>query len=191
MIEKPQPETAPASEQPLTLSEFFESVPPNTPKGLPSLYEVTRRNRTGIAGGVFYSFSFKLPEILIHCANEICNGPRVYRPTKDSNVEAYSGVKYSFFEYLCSNCRSSLKTFAVRMLANDGEPNAVITKLGEFPPYGPITPTRLLKLLGDQRETFLSGRRCENQGLGIGAFSYYRRVVEHQKDRIIDEPPPN
>jgi len=34
---------------------------------------------------------------------------------------------------------------------------------------------------------FLKGRRCENQGLGIGAFSYYRRVVEHQKGRIIDE----
>jgi hypothetical protein len=45
----------------------------------------------------------------------------------------------------------------------------------------------LLKLLGDQREFFLKGRRCENQGLGIGAFGYYRRVVEHQKGRIIDE----
>lgn len=34
---------------------------------------------------------------------------------------------------------------------------------------------------------FLRGRRCETQGLGVGAFSYYRRVVEHQRNRIIEE----
>jgi hypothetical protein len=34
---------------------------------------------------------------------------------------------------------------------------------------------------------FLRGRRCENQGLGIGAFVYYRRVVEDQKNRILAE----
>jgi len=34
---------------------------------------------------------------------------------------------------------------------------------------------------------FLKGRRSENQGLGIAAFAYYRRVIEGQKDRIFDE----
>jgi hypothetical protein len=38
-----------------------------------------------------------------------------------------------------------------------------------------------------KRDYYLKGRRCENQGLGIGAFGYYRRVVENQKNRIIDE----
>ena len=33
----------------------------------------------------------------------------------------------------------------------------------------------------------MQGRRCENQGLGIGAFAYYRRVVENQKNRILEE----
>ena len=33
----------------------------------------------------------------------------------------------------------------------------------------------------------MKGRRCENQGLGIGAFVYYRRVVESHKDQIFDE----
>lgn len=53
--------------------------------------------------------------------------------------------------------------------------------------YGPPTPARLIKLIGPDRETFLKGRRCENQGLGIGAFIYYRRVVEDQKNRILTE----
>jgi hypothetical protein len=60
-------------------------------------------------------------------------------------------------------------------------------KFGEFPAFGPVTPTRLQKLLGDQLDIFMKGRRCETQGLGIGAFVYYRRVVEHQKNRFLDE----
>jgi hypothetical protein len=53
--------------------------------------------------------------------------------------------------------------------------------------YGPPTPSRLISLIGPDRELFLKGRRCENQGLGIGAFGYYRRVVENQKNRILGE----
>ena len=37
------------------------------------------------------------------------------------------------------------------------------------------------------KELHLQGRRSESRGLGIGAFSYYRRVVENQKGRIIAE----
>ena len=44
-----------------------------------------------------------------------------------------------------------------------------------------------MNLLGKERENFLKGRCCENQGLGVGAFTYYRRVVENQKDKIIGE----
>ena len=53
-----------------------------------------------------------------------------------------------------------------------------------MPAYCPPTPSRLFDLIGPERETFLKGRRCENQGLGIAAFAYYRRVVERQKERI-------
>jgi hypothetical protein len=45
----------------------------------------------------------------------------------------------------------------------------------------------LIKLIGPDRDEFLKGRRCENQGLGVGAFIYYRRVVENQKNRILGE----
>jgi hypothetical protein len=42
-------------------------------------------------------------------------------------------------------------------------------------------------LVGPDRELFLKGRRAELRGLGIGAFAYYRRVLEQQKSRIIEE----
>ena len=62
-----------------------------------------------------------------------------------------------------------------------------IQKLGEHPPFGPPTPPRVITLIGKDRELFLMGRRAELRGLGIGAFAYYRRVVEEQKSRIINE----
>ena len=60
-------------------------------------------------------------------------------------------------------------------------------KFGELPHFGPPIPARVLRLIQPDRELFLSGRRCENQGLGIGAFTYYRRVVENQWTRLVDE----
>jgi hypothetical protein len=42
-------------------------------------------------------------------------------------------------------------------------------------------------MIGPDRDAFLKGRRAEIQGLGIGAFAYYRRVVENQKGRIIEQ----
>jgi len=44
-----------------------------------------------------------------------------------------------------------------------------------------------MTLIGGDRELFLKGRRCELQGLGVGAFTYYRRVIEDQRNRIFDE----
>ncbi|MBN2267220.1 MAG: hypothetical protein JW725_02660, partial [Candidatus Babeliaceae bacterium] len=44
-----------------------------------------------------------------------------------------------------------------------------------------------LPLIGPDRDLFLQGRQAESQGMGIGAYAYYRRIVENQKDRLIDE----
>lgn len=60
-------------------------------------------------------------------------------------------------------------------------------KYGEIPTFGLPTPSRAITLIGPDKDLFLLGRRCENQGMGIGAFVYYRRVVENQKNRIFDE----
>jgi len=60
-------------------------------------------------------------------------------------------------------------------------------KFGELPTYGPPVSPKLIKLIGPDRDEFLKGRRCENQGLGVGSFIYYRRVVENQKNRILEQ----
>ena len=92
------------------------------------------------------------------------------------------------FTYRCSNCLRTTKVYSLAViLSTNEESHGMCYKFGEFPPYGQPVPPRLIKLIGPDREIFLKGRDCENQGLGIGAFTYYRRVVENQKNRILEE----
>jgi hypothetical protein len=61
------------------------------------------------------------------------------------------------------------------------------TSTASTPPFGVPVPNKVLSLFGEDRENFLKGRQCENQGHGVGAFAYYRRVVENHKNEIFDE----
>jgi hypothetical protein len=57
-------------------------------------------------------------------------------------------------------------------------------KIGEYPELHIDLPSSLPSLLGEEYHYLIKGLKCEKQGLGIGAFSYYRRVVEKQKGRF-------
>ena len=72
-----------------------------------------------------------------------------------------------------------------RWNADSDEGQAI--KLGEWPPFGPKVSARVISILGENKDLFLMGRRAEIHGLGIGALAYYRKVVERQKNQIIDE----
>jgi hypothetical protein len=60
-------------------------------------------------------------------------------------------------------------------------------KLGEWPPLATALPEKLLKLVESDRALFEVGRRAESQGMGIGAFAYYRRVVENLRTTLFDQ----
>jgi hypothetical protein len=170
-------ETAHDSPEAIGFAEFLEGVPPSQMRSIADLS--TPSNSA--------SNTMNTPQITLHCTSEMCNGPRAHRRTEDAPWIHPGKAKNIFLTYICSNCRAKYKLYSLSVTLDDNEKSALVYKFGELPAFGPVTPTRLLTLLGDQRELFLKGRRCENQGLGIGAFSYYRRVVEHQKGRIFDE----
>jgi hypothetical protein len=163
-------------------SEFLEEVPPNS--------------RTHIADLVAHhsgdTYRVNRPDLQLHCPNESCNGTRFFRNIDDPLYIKKRQLKNTYMQYMCSNCQQHIKTFAVWITIDDacthsGPFSGDVYKLGEFPVFGPPTPSRLISMIGTDRDLFLRGRRCENQGLGIGAFVYYRRVVESQKNRILDE----
>lgn len=173
-------DTVQHSEPDIPFSEFLESIPPST---------ITR-----VSDMTFFDQSrsqevLSTPEIQLHCPSDACNGTRFFRFT-DRYRPRIEDDSYNFLyvSYRCSNCRVTEKTFSLAVKKDEGEfSSGAAYKFGELPGFGPPTPARLISLIGPDRETFLKGRRCENQGLGIGAFVYYRRVVENQKNRILGE----
>jgi hypothetical protein len=98
-----------------------------------------------------------------------------------------SGVLFDELDYECKNCKEGEKFTKRFCIAVIGEGKAgAVQKIGEYPAFSPVTSRKVYDLIGENhRELFLKGRRAELRGLGIGAFAYYRRIVDDQKDVII------
>lgn len=163
-----------------TVSEFLESTPPNRASHISDLSECEFHSG--------WHNILNTPDIQLHCPSDSCNGIRFFRCVSGQGSLLTTDYRYIYLSYRCSNCQTHQKIYSIAARVDeDQEPTGELYKFGELPTFGPPTPTRLVKLIGPDRETFLKGRRCENQGLGIGAFIYYRRVVENQKNRILGE----
>lgn len=164
----------------ISITEFLETCPPNQSFRISKLtLWVTTSMRAYQA--------INTPPLQLHCTHEHCNGTRFFRCVSGSIGLDPEESKDIFLVYLCANCQATTKSFAVKAIADEKNHSGGLHKYGEFPPYGPPTSPKLMKLIGPDRELFLKGRRCENQGLGVGAFVYYRRVIENQKNRILSE----
>lgn len=167
----------------IPFADFLESTPPGS---LAKVSDLTKRRF--YQSGSLAGFQITSPEIQLYCPSDSCNGVRFLRRSSKEVPDIPSeDFHYFYVTYGCSNCRRYEKTFSLAATRTDGEESGECFKFGELPEYGPPTPAKLIKLIGPDREMFLKGRRCENQGLGVGAFVYYRRVVENQKNRILDE----
>jgi len=163
----------------MNMKDFLETVPPYQE------VEIEDINTTE------YIYSEKktvgnCPDIFIYC--EECDGERFFSKKKSpDDFKTYNS--HINFIYYCKNCNISEKLYSLYGRRNSSDDTFIgkIMKIGEFPVFGKPIPSRLISLVGPDNENFLKGRRCENQGFGIGSYSYYRRVVESQKDRIIDQ----
>ncbi|EOQ94829.1 hypothetical protein LEP1GSC195_0920 [Leptospira wolbachii serovar Codice str. CDC] len=169
------------SEPLISLNEFLENHPPSQIVTVNNLYTINKDNYGEI------HWYLNRPELNLHCSSDKCNGVRFFRNTESLKIELdVNKEKLVFLTYKCSNCQTSSKIFSV-IVYPENEKIGKICKFGEIPFYGPPTPSKLINLIGPDREIFLKGRQCENQSLGIGAFIYYRRVVENQKKQNSNE----
>ncbi len=162
---------------PISWRAFLETCSPMRPALIESSTEV----ENGLA-------RINTPPIMLFCENIDCKKEQ-YSDVAGHSY-AYQMEGGIFLKYTCRHCRHEKKFYSVLGLSNiqNGLPNTGFAiKLGELPSFGPPTPNRLLRLFGDDSVVFLKGRQCENQGLGVGAFAYYRRVVENHKNQLIQE----
>ena len=167
-----------------TMSEFLENTPPNKTAYISDL--VVWENM-GLYPG--QQARLRKPNLNLHCSTDSCNRIMTFRhffPESDNEILAENNWRYLYISYQCSNCQKERKVFSLAAIVyRNGKPQGQCYKFGELPPYGPPVPTKLITLIGADKDVFLQGHRCENQGFGIGAFAYYRRVVENQKNRIL------
>lgn len=184
MSDETEKEEIKQAEPEFELSDFLESHPPNQLVRIISLATKEYKSSYGT-----WVDELLTPQIQLHCSNESCNGPRFFRFVGNYRPEIkHKDHTFTYITYRCYNCLKEEKTFSIAAkMDSEYSGSGICYKFGELPNFGPPTPSRLIKLIGPDREEFLKGRRCENQGLGVGAFIYYRRVVENQKNRILEE----
>jgi hypothetical protein len=191
--EMKSPEPAAKELAQITFTEFLENTPPGEFSKVSDLCLLTYVNNR------INGYVLQKPEITLYCSSDICNGHRVFRyEGPDQKIGANEKSILGYVIYVCSNCRRTKKTFSLHASVEKSASEAGVSlifgdvpgtcyKFGEYPPYGPPMSNRLLRMFGKDRSFFLKGRQCENHGLGIGAFVYYRRVVENHKNQILDE----
>jgi hypothetical protein len=163
----------------VTFAHFLEEIPPETYVKISDL-----KTRTG------NEKQLQSPPITLFCNSDSCDGPLIFDEVSPG-IFREDGWRHSLLIYKCRNCRKTLYNFSIFIHLTKVGPlennKAKAIKLGQVPSFGTTTPARLLRLIQRHRELFLQGRRAENKGLGIGAFAYYRRVVENEKNHIIAE----
>jgi hypothetical protein len=85
--------------------------------------------------------------------------------------------------YQCLSCEEFRCGFMFR-IADDGQS---VTKVGQYPPWSIEPELDVKEALGDHLKEYKKGLICESQGFGIGAFSYYRRIVEMLITGLLDD----
>jgi len=82
--------------------------------------------------------------------------------------------------YLCAACKKYERFFLLQFAEN------YVTKVGQYPPWEIVPDKNLSELLGEHQDYYKKGLVCESQGYGIGAYAYYRRIVESIIDQLLD-----
>jgi len=168
--------------KPITISELFA----DKPAGTSAIVSDALRLHSGV-------YTIRYRPIKLYCDYKECESITTFEPeTKASRLfPEHSKTKEvaKTISYTCRNCQVMTKLFAihVKMKIHSGTEMVEIIKVGEYPPFDQSTSKELLDRLGRSRGLFHKGKLAESYNLGIGAFGYYRRVVDNQKDYFLDD----
>ena len=181
-------ESTPPSDKAHWLSDVFNPVKKPKVRTGPNVYDLPKG----------YLRSLNLPSLELFCLSDTCVGYRKFSSDSSLQIRENPQLVEHMLDYVCNNCKNYRKIYAIQLNAKDVRRNdkpiytadyriAGVIKLGEYPSFGAPLPAKLVTLIGSDRDYFLQGWRAENQGMGIGAFTYYRRVIENQKNKLIDK----
>jgi hypothetical protein len=169
------PAEAAAPVQHVTLEQLLEDEPLHSQKTI--LYLFSDPDRGYIAFPA---------EIHVNCEHEKCGGVRRHTK-KDESERSIGSSVYAYVTYVCTNCTSRMKVFGLKAWWNGKKQHSgMCAKIYQEPPFGQPIPKRLFHVIGEaNREYFLQARRAIARGLGIGAYGYYRRIIENTKFDLV------
>lgn len=83
--------------------------------------------------------------------------------------------------YNCMGCGNFTYHYAIKL----GEDSDLIMKIGQYPPLSISGNKNLKRMMGKHEDIYNKGLICESQAYGIGAYAYYRRIVEEVIDELL------
>lgn len=158
------------------MAELLEEVPLHSPRRIALLFNPPQYGNLEFPDSIY-----------VHCDHETCCGVRRHAQHETGKYRFGKILSYHFVRFICSNCSSTWKLFGLKV-KGDGEEmrSGICTKIYQEPTFGTPIPKRLFQIIGESnREYFLQARRAIARGLGIGAYAYYRRIVENTKFDLV------
>ncbi len=137
----------------------------------------------------------QLPKPSIHMVCSFCDSEQTFNMDGqyyDSKFEQNQPVHDQIKElrYICSGCNRGLRVFLINFVFSvpdeDGNSIIVLEKVGQIPPWTIKMDSGLENILGDHSILYKRGLINESQGYGIGAHSYFRRIVEEVIDELLN-----
>jgi len=122
----------------------------------------------------------KVPVVQINMNCATCQSNQTF----GMSLQPYNGAGHAnshaagsvvSYQYTCTHCREQTRNFTVYMYGGE---HPYLEKVGQHPPWKIEMNRELEQALGDNSDLYAKGLVCESQGYGIGAFGYYRRIVE-------------
>lgn len=116
-------------------------------------------------------------------------------------------TQFKAMPFFCRGCRKGSRTFSFHfrselfVIDNKGRLTlpvvgafltsavhevAVMTMMAVYPRSNPKLSSRQRAIIGSAMDLYQKGLVCEDQGFGIAAYAYYRRIVELRKNELID-----
>lgn len=93
----------------------------------------------------------------------------------------YSPSSFQLLHYRCVKCSGDDVYFLIVELKNGG-----VMKAGQFPRLSVRVPNSIEKRLGASADFYRKALTSRNEGFGLGAVAYLRRVVEDKTNELID-----
>ena len=200
---------------PLSINDFLEQVPPGNARRVKTLWEIEPADihaRQPLPPKVRFAPGRPLVECRIcggprrHRLPEGEYIPRSHITDTGFIVEQFDtsipdmehAMGHITLLFSCPECEQHEKMYSLLVQMEQSPMTAnreafsnrswVVFKVGEYPGYGQKFPNSVLRNLDrSDVDVLLKGKRSENQGLGIGAFAYYRLALENQRDCLIDQ----